>query len=152
MSIHIDKQDLTEKERSSYELTWQISQRGNLVARALRWRRWCLLASLLAAWISTSHLGHKAASSAQHITVAGAFSHTSHCIFIFLYFQITVLGWFLVLNQEEAWIWLSCLSRKCSEGRKDLGGEVSNKRRDDVIKKWFDKLLMRNNQWWIRRR
>ncbi|KAF2603071.1 hypothetical protein F2Q70_00025345 [Brassica cretica] len=31
-----------------------------------------------------SHLAHRAASSAQHMSVAGAFSHTSHCIFIFL--------------------------------------------------------------------
>lgn len=59
-----------------------MSHGGNLVERESRKRRWCLLASLLAAWTSTSQLAHKAASSEQHISVAGAFSHTSHCIFI----------------------------------------------------------------------
>lgn len=63
-------------------ITWQISHRGSLLER--HWRRslWCLLASLLAAWTSTSHFAHRAASSAQHITVAGDLSHTSHWIFI----------------------------------------------------------------------
>ena len=65
-------------------LTRQMSHGGNLVERESRKRRWCLLASLLAAWTSTSHLAHRAASSAQHMSVAGAFSHTSHCIFILL--------------------------------------------------------------------
>lgn len=63
--------------------TWQISHLGSLLERDWRRSLWCLLASLLAAWTSTSHLAHKAASSAQQITVAGAFSQTSHWIFIF---------------------------------------------------------------------
>lgn len=63
--------------------TWQISQGGSLLERVWRSNLWCLLASLFAAWTSTSHFAHSAASSAQQITVAGAFSHTSHWIFIF---------------------------------------------------------------------
>lgn len=62
--------------------TWQMSQRGSLGARQSSRSLWCLLASLLAAWTSTSQSLQSAASSAQHITVAGAFSHTSHWIFI----------------------------------------------------------------------
>lgn len=65
------------------KLTWQISQRGSLSERQLRRSLWCLLASLLAAWISKSHLAHRAASSAQQMSAAGALSHTSHWIFIF---------------------------------------------------------------------
>jgi hypothetical protein len=73
-----------EEKRS--EVTWQMSHLGSLFER--HWRRslWCLLASLFAAWTSTSHFAHRAASSAQQITVAGAFSHTSHWIFIFFFF------------------------------------------------------------------
>lgn len=61
-----------------------MSQRGSLVERQSSRSLWCLLASLLAAWISTSQATQSAASSAQHITAACAFSHTSHWIFISL--------------------------------------------------------------------
>lgn len=69
-----------------YELTWQMSHRGNLLGRLSRSNLWCLLASLFAACTATSQFAHSAASSAQHISVAGAFSHTSHCIFISVFF------------------------------------------------------------------
>lgn len=59
-----------------------MSQRGSLLERQSRRSLWCLLASLFAKWISTSQLAQRAASSAQHISVAGAFSHASHWIFM----------------------------------------------------------------------
>lgn len=76
-------------EATEMVITWHISHLGSLVER--HWRRslWCLLASLFAAWTSTSHVAQSAASSAQQITVAGAFSQTSHCIFIFSFWTTT---------------------------------------------------------------
>ena len=69
-----------------------MSHLGSLLERHWRRRLWCLLASLFAAWTSTSHLAHSAASSAQQIIVAGAFSHTSHWIFILLFIDLTLFS------------------------------------------------------------
>ena len=82
-----------------------MSQGGSLLER--HWRRslWCLLASLFAAWTSTSHFAHSAASSAQQITVAGALSHTSHWIFIF--FSLTLTSYLKIPDCFQAFTPLS---------------------------------------------
>ena len=57
-----------------------MSQRGRLVVDVVlsrRRRRWCLLASLFAAWTLRSQAEQRAASSAQQITSARAVSQTS---------------------------------------------------------------------------
>lgn len=70
--------------------TWQMSHLGIWEEELERGTLWCMLASLLAAWIFLSHSQHSAASSAQHSTAASAASHTLHCIFILPPFHLSL--------------------------------------------------------------
>jgi len=65
-----------------------MSHLGMEEAEAERGTLWCFPASLLAAWIFSSQAQQRAASSAQHRTVASAASQTLHWIFIFSYLKL----------------------------------------------------------------